>query len=63
MLLETVFRSISREFSSMAQYKGASREGHRAQTLLKRRERQKEEMELLKNKLQEASIQWTQRLR
>lgn len=37
----------------MAQYKGASREGHRAQTLLKRRERQKEEMELLKNKLQE----------
>lgn len=37
----------------MAQYKGASREAHRAQTLLKRRERQKEEMELLKNKLQD----------
>eukprot|EP00794_Sanderia_malayensis_P005974 gene5974-6670_t len=37
----------------MAQYKGASREGHRAQTLIKRREKQKEEMELMKNKLQE----------
>ncbi|XP_065066853.1 protein FAM50A-like [Rhopilema esculentum] len=35
----------------MAQYKGASREAHRARTLEKRRERQKEEMELLKNKL------------
>lgn len=35
----------------MAQYKGASRDAHRAKTLEKRRERQKEEMELLKNKL------------
>ena len=40
----------------MAQYKGASRDAHRAKTLEKRRERQKEEMELLKNKLAKVSI-------
>ena len=35
----------------MAQYKGASRDAHRAKTFEKRREKQKEEMELLKNRL------------
>ena len=42
---------IKKKDAKMAQYKGASREAHRARTLEKRRERQKEEMELLKNKL------------
>ena len=43
-------------FLTMAQYKGASRDAHRAKTLEKRRERQKEEMELLKNKLAKVSL-------
>jgi hypothetical protein len=35
----------------MAQYKGAAREGQRAAHLMKKREKQKEELELLKKKI------------
>ena len=37
----------------MAQYKGAASEGNRAANLMKKRERQKEELELLKKKIAE----------
>ena len=40
----------------MAQYKGAAREGHRAQTLLKRREKQKEQLELIKQKISQVRL-------
>lgn len=35
----------------MAHYKGAASEGNRAANLMKKRERQKEELELLKKKI------------
>ena len=37
--------------TKMAQYKGAAREGQRAAHLMKKREKQKEELELLKKKI------------
>lgn len=37
----------------MAEYKGASREGQRAQALLKKREKMKEDMEAMKKKISE----------
>ena len=40
----------------MAQYKGAAKEGARAMALLKRREKQKEEMEALKKKIEEVPL-------
>jgi hypothetical protein len=44
-----VFTVVSK--SKMAQYKGAAREGQRAAHLMKKREKQKEELELLKKKI------------
>lgn len=40
----------------MAEYKGASREGQRAQALLKKREKMKEDMEARKKKIAEVII-------
>ena len=40
----------------MAQYKGAAREGQRAAHLMKKREKQKEELELLKKKIADVCI-------
>lgn len=40
----------------MAQYKGASTDGFRAKTLMKKREKQKEEIEHLKIKISEVRI-------
>lgn len=40
----------------MAHYKGAASEGNRAVNLLKKREKQKEELELLKKKIAEVSV-------
>lgn len=40
----------------MAQYKGASVDGFRAKTLMKKREKQKEEIEHLKSKITEVCI-------
>merc|ERR1712189_64942 len=42
---------------TMAQYKGASTDGFRAKTLLKKREKQKEEIEHLKSKISESMDQ------
>ena len=39
----------------MAHYKGAASEGNRAANLMKKREKQKEEIELLKKKIAEVS--------
>ena len=40
----------------MAQYKGASVDGFRAKTLMKKREKQKEEIEHLKSKITEVCM-------
>lgn len=40
----------------MAEYKGASREGQRAQALLKKREKMKEDMEARKKKIAEVIL-------
>ena len=40
----------------MAQYKGAASEGTRAVNLLKRREKQREELEKIKQKISEVNI-------
>lgn len=40
----------------MAHYKGAASEGNRAANLIKKRERQKEELEVLKKKIADVSI-------
>lgn len=40
----------------MAQYKGASTDGFRAKTLLKKREKQKEEIEHMKMKITEVNF-------
>ena len=39
----------------MAHYKGAASEGNRAANLMKKREKQKEEIELLKKKIADVS--------
>ena len=44
-----------RLLEKMAHYKGAASEGNRAVNLLKKREKQKEELELLKKKIAEVS--------
>jgi hypothetical protein len=46
----------------MAHYKGAASEGNRAVNLLKKREKQKEELELLKKKIADVSHQRLERL-
>lgn len=40
----------------MAHYKGAASEGNRAANLMKKRERQKEELEILKKKIADVSF-------
>ena len=40
----------------MAHYKGAASEGNRAATLMKQREKQKEELEFLKKKIADVRV-------
>ena len=49
IIISMVFALFSK--TKMAQYKGAAREGQRAAHLMKKREKQKEELELLKKKI------------
>lgn len=55
MLYESTFFSVLPLISAMAHYKGAASEGTRAAQLLKKRERAKEELERLKQKIAEVS--------
>lgn len=54
-IFQLFVREIS-EFSKMAHYKGAASEGNRAAQLLKKREKAKEELERLKQKISEVFI-------